>query len=142
MMCRVLEKQPGLAGGALGSIFRSRDPRLGLINLANDLRMVFLGISFGDQVQFFRRRAVTSAQLFPNIPLMEDVEFGIRLHGLGPQVFLFGSARVSARRWETRGFGNAVSVISRVGLYLLRRIKGPPNTNAMYRSYYGKEKLR
>ena len=140
-MCRILEKQPGLAGGALGSIFESRDPRLGLVNLANDLRMVFLGISFGDQVQFFRRRAVASARLFPNIPLMEDVEFGIRLFGLGPQVFLFGSARVSPRRWESRGFGNAVSVIGRVGLYLLRRIGGTPDTKAMYRSYYGEGKL-
>jgi glycosyl transferase family 2/glycosyl transferase family 87 len=141
-MCRVMEKQPGLAGGALGSILESRDPRLGLVNLANDFRMVFLGISFGDQVQFFRRRAVAAAQLFPNIPLMEDAEFGIRLHGLGPQVFLFGSARVSPRRWEVRGFGNAVSVIARVGLYLLRRMGGTPDTKAMYRSYYGKRNLR
>ena len=141
-MCKILERQPRLSGGALGSVFESRDPRLGLINFANDLRMVFLGISFGDQVQFFRRRSVVSRQLFPHIPLMEDVEFGIRLHGLGPQVFLFGSARVSPRRWEIRGFRNALSIISRVALYLLRRIGGTPDTKAMYRNYYGKEKFR
>lgn len=141
-MCKVLEKQPRLSGGALGSVFESRDPRLGLINFANDLRMVFLGISFGDQVQFFRRRSVVSRQLFPHIPLMEDVEFSIRLNNLGPQVFLFGSARVSARRWEIRGFRNALSVMRRVGSYLLKRLGGTPNTKAMYRSYYGKEKSR
>jgi glycosyltransferase involved in cell wall biosynthesis len=141
-MCKVLEKQPRLSGGALGSVLKSRDSRLGLINFANDLRMVFSGISFGDQVQFFRRRSVVSRDLFPPIPLMEDVEFGIRLHGLGPQVFFFGSARVSPRRWETRGFRNALSIMRRVASYLLRRIGGTPDTKAMYRSYYGKEKSR
>jgi len=139
-MCHVLEKQPSLAGGAVGSVFDSRDRRMGLINVANDFRMVFLGISLGDQVQFFRRRPVASAHLFPNIPLMEDVELGIRLYGLGPQSFLFGNARVSARRWETLGFGNAFSVIARVAFYLLRRLWGTPDTGAMYRSYYGKHK--
>ena len=141
-MCKVLERQPRLCGGALGSLFESRNPRLGLINFANDLRTVFLGISFGDQVQFFRRRSVVSRELFPPIPLMEDVELGIRLNALGPQVFLFGSARVSPRRWEARGFGNALSVTGRVASYLLRRMGGTPDTRAMYRSYYGKEESR
>ena len=69
-MCRVLEQQPNLGGGAVGTVFESRDRCLGLINVANDFRMVFLGISFGDQVQFFRRRPVAAANLFPKIPLM------------------------------------------------------------------------
>ena len=139
-MCRILEKQPGLAGGAVGSVFKTRDKKLGLINLANDFRMVFTGISFGDQVQFFRRGPVSAAHLFPDIPLMEDVEFGIRLYKLGPQVFLFGNAQVSDRRWESRGFENAVSVINRVAFYLVRRLRGTPDTKAMYRSYYGENR--
>jgi len=138
-MCAVIAKQPHLSGGALGSIFESRNPWLGLINFANDLRAVFFGISFGDQVQFFRRKPVVSRHLFPHIPLMEDVEFSIRLHALGPQVFLFGSALVSPRRWETQGFKNAFSVMGRVSSYLLRRFQGVPETSDMYRSYYGNE---
>ena len=141
-MCDVLERQPRLCGGALGSLFASRDPKLGLINFLNDLRVTFSGISFGDQVQFFRRQSVADKLLFPCIPLMEDVEFGIRLSKLGSQVFLFGSARVSPRRWEVRGFKNALSVTGRVALYLLKRMAGTPDTQAMYRSYYGKEKPR
>ena len=141
-MCDVLERQPRLCGGALGSLFASRDPKLGLINFLNDLRVIFFGISFGDQVQFFRRQSVAAKQLFPCIPLMEDVEFGIRLSKLGPQVFLFGSVRVSPRRWEVRGFKNAFSVMGRVALYILKRMGGAPDTQAMYRSYYGKEKSR
>ncbi len=138
-MCDVIAKQPHLSGGALGSVFESHNPWLGLINFANDLRMVFFGISFGDQVQFFRRKPVASRRLFPGIPLMEDVEFSIRLHTLGPQVFLFGNALVSPRRWETQGFGNAFSVMARVSSYLLKRLRGTPETGDMYRSYYGNE---
>ncbi len=138
-MCDVIEKQPNLSGGALGSIFESHNPWLGLINAANDFRMVFLGISFGDQVQFFRRRPVVESHLFPKLPLMEDVEFSIRLHTLGPQVFLFGSALVSPRRWEAKGFRNALLVMRCVFCYLLKRFGGNPDTTAMYRSYYGSE---
>jgi hypothetical protein len=138
-MCNIIGKQPHLSGGALGSVFESRNPWLGLINFSNDLRMVFFGISFGDQVQFFRRKSVVSRRLFPGIPLMEDVEFSIRLHTLGPQVFLFGRALVSPRRWEAQGFGNAFSVMARVSSYLLKRLRGTPETSAMYRSYYGNE---
>ncbi|MCG6879857.1 MAG: glycosyltransferase [Deltaproteobacteria bacterium] len=138
-MCDVLERQPRLCGGALGGLFASRDPKLGLINFLNDLRVTFLGISFGDQVQFFRRKSVADKLLFPCIPLMEDVEFGIRLSKLGPQVYLFGNALVSPRRWKTRGFGNAFTVITGVGSYLLKRPGGTPDTKAMYRSYYGKK---
>jgi len=136
-MCNVIGKQPHLSGGALGSVFDSRDPWLGLINMANDFRMVFFGISFGDQVQFFRRTSVVSRNLFPHIPLMEDVEVGIRLYSLGPQVFLFGNARVSPRRWETQGFKNAFLVMAQVSKYLLKRLRGTPETSAMYHSYYG-----
>ncbi|EFK10470.1 glycosyltransferase, group 2 family protein [delta proteobacterium NaphS2] len=141
-MCDVLDSQPRLCGGALGSLFAGRDPKLGLINFLNDLRAIFLGISFGDQVQFFRRQSVTAKQLFPCIPLMEDVEFGIQLSKLGPQAFLFGNALVSPRRWEVRGFKNAFSVTGRVASYLLKRMGGAPDTQAMYRSYYGKEQWR
>ena len=67
-MCHVLARDPRLAGGALGSVFESAKGLLTLISVANDWRMVFLGISFGDQVQFFRRDAVASAKLFRECP--------------------------------------------------------------------------
>ncbi len=141
-MCNVLERQPRVCGGALGSRFERGNPWFWLINLANDLRAVLLGISFGDQVQFFRRKSVVSRGLFPDIPLMEDVELSIRLGTLGPQVFLFGNARVSTRRWESLGAKNAFWVIARVAWYLTKRILGTPDTRGMYRSYYGRERIK
>ena len=107
-----------------------------LIETANDFRAAFLGISFGDQIQFFRREPVLKADLFPDIPIMEDVEFGIRLHNLGRQVYLFGDTLISARRWDSTGAGNAFLVVFRVTAYLLKRIRGTPDTEALYRLYY------
>jgi GT2 family glycosyltransferase len=137
---RVLEllgKNPTVSGGAVGSRFDRSGWPFALIEPANEFRVVFLGISFGDQVQFFRRRPVVETDLFPRIPLMEDVEFSIRLHWLGRQIFLFGDALVSSRRWRTAGAGNAVSIVRRTTLYLWKRLWEKPDTLKMYRSYYG-----
>jgi hypothetical protein len=98
--------------------------------------MVFFGISFGDQVQFFRRNPVIEKNLFPNIPLMEDVEFSMRMQTLGRQVNLFGRALVSDRRWASVGFKNSFIVICNLVSYLWLRIWKTPDTFAMYKSYY------
>lgn len=132
----VLAKNPMIAGGAVGGIFIDSDWRMRLIEFANDLRVVFMGISFGDQVQFFRRKPVLERNLFPAIPLMEDVELSLRLNKLGRQAYLFGNALISARRWQTLGFRNSISVIYRVASYLWQRIWRKPDTLGMYRSYY------
>ena len=95
-----------------------------------------MGIGFGDQVQFFRRKPVLERDLFPIIPLMEDVELSLRLKRLGRQAFLFGDALISARRWKIEGFRNSISIICRVALYLWQRIWRKPDTLAMYYSYY------
>jgi len=135
----VLGRNPAISGGALGGIFDDSNWRFRFLELANDFRMVFFGISFGDQVQFFRRKPVVEQDLFPRIPLMEDVEFSIRLHRVGRQIFLFGEALVSSRRWQTMGYRNSLSIINRVASYLWKRLWGNPDTLAMYRSYYGVE---
>jgi hypothetical protein len=132
----LMKRQPMFAGGAVGSVFDSKGFRYRLIEAANDFRMACLGIGFGDQVQFFRRRPVVEEDLFPDIPLMEDVEFGIRLHRMGRQAFLFGEARVSPRRWEQKGAAHAVTVIRLFGTYMFQRIWKTPDTEAMYRRYY------
>jgi glycosyltransferase involved in cell wall biosynthesis len=133
----VLSKQPILAGGAVGSVFNENSGLLRLLEFANDFRAVFFGISFGDQVQFFRRKPVVKQNLFPSIPLMEDVEFSLRMHRIGRQVFLFGSALVSERRWRSDGFRHSVLVIRLVATYLWQRMWKKPDTLSLYYRYYG-----
>lgn len=139
-MLILFAKNPMIAGGAVGGIFNDADWRMRLIEFLNDFRAVFLGIGFGDQVQFFRRKPILERNLFPAIPLMEDVELSLRLNTLGRQAYLFGNALISARRWQNIGFKNSISVICRVASYLWQRIWKQPDTLAMYRNYYNQEK--
>jgi Glycosyl transferase family 2 len=137
-MCRILERQPSLIGGAVGNLFDAKGFSWRLLEWANDFRMVFLGISFGDQVQFFRRQPVIDAGIFPALPLMEDVELSLRLHHLGRQTFLFGSALTSPRTWRTQGFGRVFLVLKLMTTYLWQRLWRTPDTLSMYYRYYGK----
>ncbi len=133
----ILEKQPIIAGGAIGSVFNASGLRFRCLEIANDFRAVFFGITFGDQVQFFLRKPVVEADLFPDIPLMEDVELSIRLPKIGRQVFLFGNASVSARRWQTAGYAHSFLIIRLLAAYLWNRLRGKPESITLYQRYYG-----
>jgi glycosyltransferase involved in cell wall biosynthesis len=135
-MIEALARHPSAVGGSIGCRFDSSKFKFRLIELANDFRVAFLKISFGDQVQFFRRQPVVDYDLFPDIPLMEDVELSIRLHRLGRQIYLFGSAMVSTRRWENVGVLNALWVLRHVFEYLIRRLWKASNTADLYKKYY------
>lgn len=130
-MIGVLNSRPSVIGGAVGCRFRtvseqncnaSLQFKLRIIEFLNDARAVFFNISFGDQIQFFRRKPVVCHNLFPDMPLMEDVEFSIKLNSLGKQVFLFGRAVVSARRWERLGSKNSALIIWLFIKYIIKRL--------------------
>ena len=133
----IFAKQPLIAGGAIGSLFNASGWRVRLLEIANDFRAVFFGISFGDQVQFFLRKPVVETDLFPDIPLMEDVEFSLRLPKTGLRVFLFGKVLVSARRWRIDGYSHSFMVIRLMITYLWQRLWGRPEALTMYQRYYG-----
>jgi len=133
-----LSLNPQVVGGAVGTIFNETSFRMKIIEFLNGFRAVFLNIPFGDQMQFFRRRPVVEKDFFPAIPLMEDVEFSLRLPSLGQTGYLFGGSQVSSRRWNKEGFKNMFTVIYYFGIYLLQRIWKTPDTVAMYRRYYKK----
>jgi glycosyltransferase involved in cell wall biosynthesis len=135
-MIAVLNRCPDIVGGAIGCRFDSSRRRYRFIELANDFRASFLKISFGDQVQFFRRSPVVFHNLFPDMPIMEDVEFSIRLHRLGRRTYLFGNALASTRRWEQAGYQNAGWVVKNVAIYLVHRLRQRPDTSRIYRRYY------
>ena len=143
-MIRVLNARKTIIGGSAGFRFHteSKDQawnlKLKIIEFLNHARAMISGISFGDQVQFFRREPVVSRDLFPNIPLMEDVEFAIRMRCLGNLVYLNEKVEVSTRRWEKRGSGNALLIIALFSLYLLKRPWGQPDTTFFYDRYYKK----
>lgn len=60
-------------------------------------------ITTGDQGQFVRRTVFEQLGGFPDIPLMEDVEFSRRLKRHGATAALKDKVTTSFRRWERRG---------------------------------------
>ena len=133
----MLEEKLAKLGITWPQIFDGKGWGLRLLEVANDLRAVYLGISFGDQVQFFRRRPIVEHDVYPAIPLMEDVELSLRLQGLGRRVFLFGDVVVSARSWQVKGVRRVWPIARLLVAYLGRRMTARPvDAAAMYRRYY------
>jgi len=131
-----LREHPQAIGGAVGSRFAGEGILLRLLELANDFRAMAVGISFGDQVQFFRRAPVVAENMYPAIPLMEDVELSLRLQHLGTVGFLYGDCLVSPRRWQ-RGAGARIwRVVALCTEYCLTRLWKTPDTAGMYKRYY------
>lgn len=138
-MLSVLRRERMIVGGAIGTTFTTQSPFFALLTAGNDFKAALFGISFGDQIQFFLRRAVVLKNAFPAIPLMEDLELALRLKNFGRTTFLFGDAQVSSRRWESGRTGRAAMILKLCGVYLWQRLWGTPDTVAMYRRYYGRK---
>ena len=132
----VLQHNPTIIGGALGIVFNNKNWKYRLLEFANDAKAVYFSISFGDQVQFFRRKPLVDNAVYPNIPLMEDVEPSLRLHRWGKQVYLFGHSLVSTRRWLKNRSGNLLTILWQFSSYLVVRLWKTPDTTRMYRNYY------
>jgi rSAM/selenodomain-associated transferase 2 len=140
-MRKALTDFPAIAGGAFGMVFEKPSCKLRLVAWLNNVRARWFGIAFGDQGQFFRRAALDTMGGFPDLMLMEDVELSLRLKGVGRPLFIPSGVRVSARRWERRGYaGNIGMVLKLFASYLVeRRFKGAGGLcRGYYRKYYGR----
>jgi rSAM/selenodomain-associated transferase 2 len=127
-IARVME-DPNVAGG----YFRIRLPK-GLVYRLTDTFAhyagIFLRMRCGDHGIFCRRTAFREIGGFPEVPLMEDVEFFRSLHGCGRVQHSEQRILVSPRRYESVGrvrltlaygviaalyiFGVPLSVLARV----------------------------
>ena len=74
-----------------------------MISTLMNWRSRLSGIATGDQAIFVRRHAFERLGGFPDIPLMEDIEFSRRLKHLGPTVALRQTVTTSFRRWKQQG---------------------------------------
>jgi rSAM/selenodomain-associated transferase 2 len=92
-----------VVGGAFRFALDTSRPGRRYTEWAVALRCRVLGVPFGDQAIFCRRRAYGEAGGFPHQPLFEDLAFVRRLRRLGPTVLLPSRALTSARRWERDG---------------------------------------
>jgi glycosyltransferase involved in cell wall biosynthesis len=134
-----LNDNTNILGGAFGMTFSPNNFRKKVLSFLNNIRARYLGISFGDQGQFFRMAALSKIGGFPAQLLMEDVELSFRLKEGGPQAFLPNGIHVSGRRWDTKAFlPNVFKVLHLFGAYLVERRIGSldPLASRYYNQYY------
>jgi len=96
-------KNPEVAGGAFTLEIYSELPSLQFISKVVRLRSKISRVPYGDQGVFVRRDVFEKMNGFKNIPLMEDIEFGIRLKKLGSINLLSTRIKTCARAWERDG---------------------------------------
>ena len=97
-----LMNDPGVAGG----YFRIRLPRGAVYRLTDSFAHyagILLQMRCGDHGLFCRRAAFLDIGGFPEVPLMEDVEFFRRLRRCGRVIHSDKRIVISARRYETIG---------------------------------------
>ena len=93
---------PGVAGG----FFRIRLPQHPVYRLTDAFAHyagILLRMRCGDHGIFCRRTAFFDVGGFPEVPLMEDVEFFRRLQRVGGVTYSHKRIRASSRRYETIG---------------------------------------
>ncbi len=133
---RAAAAYPDAPGGAFRLRYDTPGLRMRVVSVAGNAKAALFGLSFGDQGQWFRRGRVD----VPSIPLMEDVETAVRMSDAGIPVWTAATLEVSTRRYRRQGALSVVrSVVGRVVGYLARRRWNDevPDTNALYREYYG-----
>jgi rSAM/selenodomain-associated transferase 2 len=91
---------PGVVGGRFDVRFDCKRPIFRIIATLMNLRSRLSGISTGDQAIFVRRHAFATLGGYPDIPLMEDIEFTRRLKRQGRLACLGAQVITSSRKWE------------------------------------------
>jgi rSAM/selenodomain-associated transferase 2 len=95
------------APNVCGGFFRIRLPARPAVYRLTDIFAHYAGLALamrcGDHGMFCRRNAFVETGGFPDVPLMEDVEFFRRLRRCGRVVHSNKRLRVSSRRYETIG---------------------------------------
>ena len=91
-------------------------PLFPIIAASMNTRSRLTGIATGDQAMFMTREAFNAAGGFPEIALMEDIEFARRLKRVSPPLCLHARVMTSGRRWEQRGVPRTVFLMWRLRL--------------------------
>lgn len=96
-------KDPRYVGGRFDVRFDQPSRWGAVISWFMNRRSRLTGIATGDQAIFVRRQIFERLGGFPDIPLMEDIEFSRCLKRQGPTAALTDRVTTSFRRWEKNG---------------------------------------
>jgi glycosyltransferase involved in cell wall biosynthesis len=89
-----------VVAGALGHRIDDRRIVFRAIEVGNRLRARFLGVSYGDQAQFFSVAAIETSGGFPDLDEYEDLHLVLRLKRLGRLRYLDHPVTIPSRHWD------------------------------------------
>ncbi len=96
-----------LSSGYVGGGFRQKiDGKCflyRLIEIAGNMRGKYLKVFYGDSGIFLARTDFEKIGGFPDVPILEEMEFSKDLRRLGKTILLTPHIHISPRRWEARG---------------------------------------
>ena len=123
----------GYVGGAFKQRIEGNHPLYRLIERTANFRAKRLGIFYGDGGIFVRRTHFDQIGGFPDIPIMEEVEFSRKLCQHGEVTLVGRKIHISARRWQKNGILRTTLTNWLITLLYLLRV--PPNNLAkLYRN--------
>ncbi|MBD1932886.1 MULTISPECIES: TIGR04283 family arsenosugar biosynthesis glycosyltransferase [Cyanophyceae] len=102
-MVRQALAERGTIAGAFELKIDARMRSLRLVEKMVNWRSRFLHLPYGDQAIFLKASVFHEIGGFPNLPIMEDFEFILRLRRLGNVTLVPASVLTSARRWQKLG---------------------------------------
>jgi len=112
---------PDVVGGAFRFAVDSSRRGYRVLERGVAVRCRLLGLPYGDQGIFVRRRTYREVGGVPHLPLMEDLAFVRRLGRCGRLAFPPVKALTSPRRWERQGIvATTIKNLSLVARYALR----------------------
>lgn len=128
--------EAALSSGYIGGGFRQRiDSKHILyrpIERAGDIRGKYLKVFYGDSGIFLARADFEKIGGFPDVPILEEMEFSKCLRKLGKTTLIVPHIHLSARRWEARGIVR--TTLNNWLITLLYFLKVPPERLAkLYR---------
>jgi rSAM/selenodomain-associated transferase 2 len=124
---------PQTVGGRFDVRFDSSRAIFRIIAYLINLRSRLSRITTGDQALFVRRTTFTALGGYPDMPLMEDVEFSKRLKRRGRIACLRLCVTTAARKWEHHGTLRTVLLMWRLRLLYFLGV----SPARLHRSYYG-----
>ena len=93
----------GYIGGGFRQKIDGKNILYRVIEIAGNIRGKYLKVFYGDSGIFLTRTDFEKIGGFPDIPILEEMEFSKNLCKLGKTRLVIPHIHISARRWETKG---------------------------------------
>ena len=93
----------GYVGGGFRQKIDGKNILYRAIEIAGNIRGKYLKVFYGDSGIFLTRADFEKINGFPEVPILEEMEFSKRLRRLGKTTLVTPHIHISARRWETKG---------------------------------------